>query len=260
MSEANDQIIVISDDLQSKSQEEQESLSIEQVQSSSSGKAPAAEVDDEMEEADEVAENNNYQLMVIPEQDREYGCRYCDKKFTNKQALGGHQNAHKVERLMEKNDQDTSAAGMGFFLTHSPYHGRMAMAAAAAYHRHPNFLHRAPLYNWNCGRPPPHACIYHQQWSSAPMLPPAPPVRPHYVNIQLPNFGPGSSNTFRPGFDRQGFPEVPPGFAPLPRVINLRNVPEEANESGLDLSLRLGYDDGDGDGDGDDDDNDADHA
>ncbi|CAA2970361.1 zinc finger 8-like [Olea europaea subsp. europaea] len=46
------------------------------------------------------------------EKEREYGCRYCNKRFSNKQALGGHQNAHKLERTVEKNIQGTMHHGM----------------------------------------------------------------------------------------------------------------------------------------------------
>jgi C2H2-type zinc finger len=77
----------------------------------------------------------NLNLVLDPsartEQLRVFSCNYCNRKFHTSQALGGHQNAHKLERSLAKRSRELVLA-MSRIET-DPSHAFMAHFTSAGY-------------------------------------------------------------------------------------------------------------------------------
>nr|XP_043610358.1 zinc finger protein 4-like [Erigeron canadensis]XP_043610364.1 zinc finger protein 4-like [Erigeron canadensis] len=72
---------------------------------------------------------------------RVFSCKYCRRKFYSSQALGGHQNAHKREKLIAKRAvkmglYSGSQAGLASFPLYGSTFQSLGIKAHASMHRH----------------------------------------------------------------------------------------------------------------------------
>ncbi|KAK4412799.1 Zinc finger protein 2 [Sesamum alatum] len=254
------------------------------MESSSSSRRP--EDDNQLalsEGSGRSAEENTGPSAAVPpqaveenraaDQEREYGCKYCQKKFSNKQALGGHQNAHKVERAMEKSAREMHESQFGYMGGNPSFAAMNSNPYLASYNRSHDFMSRAvvnrPFYpqqvpsvqqhgihigGYNArpvlpmvGEPYAHRPVpglnYPAGWAASALRMPqfAHPsyVQNYALNRRFATFGAGSSS------GRALFPESPSSFPAGPRPRPDRNPGGGGNDgqqdedTDIDLSLKL---------------------